>query len=253
MSSPPDPEEAAITSSHDIVDASTSPSTSTGQPPQIDDQAASNSAPLPISTPAQETTTPNNPDATAPPPGDENQPRIPWHGPIPSFFVMGSNGSLMPHFHAGPRPMPTGPPPMDRDSPSPAPSAVPPPPPQSFPFPGFTPMPSVPNPFFSFLFASGSRPNRPDPEAAAELLRSLPTVSRGLFRRVENVIKAEQDKDVEEEENRGWRCGICLEGVEEDVKETGVTVLPCNHLFHRDCLEPWFRTKHTWCVFRISS
>lgn len=91
--------------------------------------------------------------------------------------------------------------------------------------------------------------NRPDPEAAAELLRSLPTVSKGLLKRVDKVAAAEQVNNGEEEaddDNKGWKCGICLEGVEDDVKETGVKVLPCNHLFHGACLEPWFTTKHTW-------
>lgn len=92
----------------------------------------------------------------------------------------------------------------------------------------------------------GSRERRPDPEAAAELLRSLPTVEKGLFKRVERVLVAEQVQDGEEGEDRGWKCGICLEGVEEGAKETGVKVLPCNHLFHGDCLEPWLTTNHTW-------
>ena len=88
---------------------------------------------------------------------------------------------------------------------------------------------------------------RPDPEAAAELLRSLSTVSKGLFRRVENVVLAEQDQEGGyDAESKGWKCGVCLEGVEDDTKETGVKVLPCNHLFHEACLQPWFTTNHTW-------
>lgn len=93
---------------------------------------------------------------------------------------------------------------------------------------------------------SGLRNRRPDPEAAAELLRSLPTVEKGLFRRVERVIIAEQVKNDEDGEEQGWKCGICLEGHDLEAKETGIKALPCNHLFHGDCLEPWFATNHTW-------
>lgn len=28
--------------------------------------------------------------------------------------------------------------------------------------------------------------------------------------------------------------------------KTDIKALPCNHFFHKDCLEPWFATKHTW-------
>ena len=104
-------------------------------------------------------------------------------------------------------------------------------------------------PFFPMLLnhmLAGPRERRPDPEAAAELLRSLPTVEKGLFRRVERVIIAEQVQDGDDGEEKGWKCGICLEGVEEGAKETGVKVLQCNHLFHGDCLEPWLTTNHTW-------
>ena len=30
--------------------------------------------------------------------------------------------------------------------------------------------------------------------------------------------------------------------------KTDIKALPCNHFFHKACLEPWFRTKHTWYV-----
>lgn len=29
-------------------------------------------------------------------------------------------------------------------------------------------------------------------------------------------------------------------------EKSGIKVLPCNHFFHRECLEPWFERKHTW-------
>lgn len=108
-----------------------------------------------------------------------------------------------------------------------------------------------PFPFpFMFPFPFPSDP-APDPEKAKELLRSLPIVEDKVMRRVDRVYAAENTED------GGWKCGVCLEGWEEaeevvetgesDAREgTGVKRLPCNHLFHADCLEPWFETKHTW-------
>lgn len=106
-------------------------------------------------------------------------------------------------------------------------------------------------PFFNIFmpFIPGftfSREAAPDPEKAAELLRSLPNVGQALLRRVDRIVAAEEADDGEE---KGWKCGVCLEGVEDPTSpETGVKVLPCNHLFHGNCLEPWFASHHTWWV-----
>ncbi|ODO12015.1 hypothetical protein I350_00799 [Cryptococcus amylolentus CBS 6273] len=145
-------------------------------------------------------------------------------------------------------------------------------------------------PFLEFLLPR--RDPQPNPEKAAELLRSLPTVGKRLLKRVDNVVAAQDVDSYEDEEERGWKCGICLEGMsarqEEEVKEdkkvdetikgeekgedttdkkeeteekkdnqeelkktTGVKALPCNHLFHGDCLEPWFATHHTCPTCRL--
>lgn len=105
--------------------------------------------------------------------------------------------------------------------------AAPPPFPFAFPFP--------------FPFQAGPPP--PDPAKAAELLNSLPTVGRALLKRVDKIVAAE-DAQRGDSDSSGWQCGICLEGL--DVGET-VKALPCNHLFHEACLQPWFTNHHhTW-------
>lgn len=38
-------------------------------------------------------------------------------------------------------------------------------------------------------------------------------------------------------------CAVCLSGIKE--KET-IAILPCRHVFHCECLQPWFR-EHNSC------
>ncbi|WVO19754.1 uncharacterized protein IAS62_001044 [Cryptococcus decagattii] len=126
-------------------------------------------------------------------------------------------------------------------------------------------------PFFQFFMPR--REPQPDPEKAAELLRSLPTVGKRLLHRVNNIVAAQDVDNYEDDDDRGWKCNICLEGIlkenfeksedkeavggektegkKEGDKGTGVKALPCNHLFHGDCLEPWFTTHHTCPTCRL--
>ncbi|KAL7418879.1 hypothetical protein Q5752_006563 [Cryptotrichosporon argae] len=108
-------------------------------------------------------------------------------------------------------------------------------------FPGGVP------PFFQFM-GQAQAPGRPDPAKAAELLKSLPTVARALMRRLDKIEAAESDDGAS-----GWRCAVCLDGAEGggEGDDTGVKALPCHHLFHATCLEPWFSTKHTCPTCRL--
>ncbi|KAK4683851.1 hypothetical protein P7C73_g6366, partial [Tremellales sp. Uapishka_1] len=158
--------------------------------------------------------------------------------------------------------------------------------------------PHIPFPFSFFLPFNLGASNQPSPEKGRELLRALPDVGKDILRRIDRVSAAEQVDEGDAEERKGWRCGICLEGVpeesvpeervqegvapykgeerervqegvapyegedkevEQDVEmtdakksETGVKNLPCNHLFHADCLEPWFATRHTCPTCRLN-
>ncbi|EJT51936.1 hypothetical protein A1Q1_06805 [Trichosporon asahii var. asahii CBS 2479] len=108
---------------------------------------------------------------------------------------------------------------------------------------------AFPFPFLPFMM----QPAGPDPAKAAELLASLPTVRRALLRRVDKVVAAEDASNGKEYDERGWRCGICLEGIEEELTDGPIPVkaLPCNHLFHGPCLEPWFSSHHTCPTCRL--
>ncbi|KAL3111034.1 hypothetical protein niasHT_012952 [Heterodera trifolii] len=39
-------------------------------------------------------------------------------------------------------------------------------------------------------------------------------------------------------------CAICLDPIP---LETFVRPLPCNHIFHNDCIEKWYRSNHETC------
>lgn len=181
------------------------------------------------------------PDLPAPAAANGEQPQ-----PHQMVFVMGPNGSIgipqgapgLPANGANPQPIPAG-----ANA-----AAV-----AAMDQPFFL---QAPPGFLLPLFGRfGSGEPAPDPEKAKELLKSLPTVEKGLMKRIDRIYAAE---NVEE---GGWKCGVCLEGWETEENGEGMQVerdgeageagmevkrLPCNHLFHAECLEPWFGTKHTW-------
>ncbi|XP_077470601.1 E3 ubiquitin-protein ligase RNF126-like isoform X2 [Stigmatopora argus] len=74
--------------------------------------------------------------------------------------------------------------------------------------------------------------NTGPPPADRERIKSLPTVSI-----------------TEEHVGAGLECPVCKEdyGVEENVRQ-----LPCNHMFHNDCIVPWLEQHDTCPVCRKS-
>ena len=161
--------------------------------------------------------------------------------PFPPMFVMRPDGSigLGHHFFPSQAPAPSD----DASSTATQPSDNGAPPPQSpNPFPFLSP-------HFHFVVNLPPPDAQPDPAKAAELLKSLPDINRGLLKRVDRIVAAEENESDEDE--RGWKCGICLEGMQEEDGDIDIKGLPCNHLFHAKCLEPWFATKHNCPTCRL--
>ena len=43
------------------------------------------------------------------------------------------------------------------------------------------------------------------------------------------------------ENNIGTTCSICLDVLDEDSLETSVKLINCNHIFHKECIEKWYK------------
>jgi hypothetical protein len=84
----------------------------------------------------------------------------------------------------------------------------------------------------------------------------LQTIERGLALQAQAEPAPQPPKRVamlphrisHEECQEGIECSVCLSQFE--FGEEGVVQLKCGHLFHRNCLEPWFVAHHTCPVCR---
>lgn len=45
-------------------------------------------------------------------------------------------------------------------------------------------------------------------------------------------------------------CGICKDDISSDESPEDFVELPCKHVFHRECVMPWFKTAHTCPICR---
>jgi len=126
-----------------------------------------------------------------------------------------------------------------------------------------------------YTFFPVSGPTHPGPEKAAELVKVLSNVDIETMEALDLKIRTEEKGQNQDE--LGWKCGICLQGLEDEDKPaavdsqnqaeidksevvndreevpdqtkkitTGVKTTPCNHLFHGDCLQPWFERHLSW-------
>ncbi|GLT93978.1 hypothetical protein SLE2022_117420 [Rubroshorea leprosula] len=73
----------------------------------------------------------------------------------------------------------------------------------------------------------------PTPE---KMTRRLNLYYRGSY-------NGEEEKAKEKDDEEGKRCAVCLEDF---VAKEVVTVTPCNHMFHEECIVPWVKS-HGLC------
>lgn len=69
---------------------------------------------------------------------------------------------------------------------------------------------------------------------------------RGLNNNMNNTTTNKMDKDKDEDSKR---CSICLEDF---VAKEMVTVTPCRHMFHEDCIVPWVKNHGSCPVCRFA-
>ncbi|XP_071907162.1 uncharacterized protein [Coffea arabica] len=124
-------------------------------------------------------------------------------------------------------------------------------PPAAIALPNFQPQPSVQGPQDGSKLSQEEQKkvlNRLKKEAynpVTKLSRRKPNL---YYRDNPLTISKELEKEKHEE---GKRCAICLEDFEP--KEI-VTITPCNHMFHEECIVPWVKNEGRCpvCRFAIS-
>ena len=98
----------------------------------------------------------------------------------------------------------------------------------------------------NLTFQSSLIPEVEDPERAKFLVDALEVVPPGLVRRLERVGSATADSSGS---GGDTGCAICWEKLLQDgEEEKKIVSMPCAHVFHAECLIPWFsRPRQTTC------
>merc|ERR1719502_154963 len=82
-------------------------------------------------------------------------------------------------------------------------------------------------------------------ERVAAILDAIPQYVYGHEKQVFSAHADESHREAD-----GTTCAVCLDDL-----EPGVTIrqLPCQHLFHKDCIDPWLEAHYTCplCKFNV--
>ena len=82
---------------------------------------------------------------------------------------------------------------------------------------------------------------QPEPQPGSQRTTSTPNVGGNETAREENAAEAPTDNSTPQQTNEdaaeaGLACSVCTEDF---VKGQDTRVLPCNHKFHPECIDPW--------------
>lgn len=86
----------------------------------------------------------------------------------------------------------------------------------------------------------------------AELINNW-VVEQSMVSSMEKAIASLSKVEVTNQELKAEPCSICLENFEDDKDD--VSAMPCDHVYHRNCIVKWLRTSQTcpMCRFSIST